>query len=243
MNIVDIIVILILCYGAFMGFKRGFTYAFLSCVGLISIIMLSYVLKNPISVLLYTYLPFFKFGGFFKGLTVLNILLYEVIAFFIVLSILMIVWKVVLFASKVFEKILKMTIILGIPSKILGLVFGLLESVCIAFLFLYIVSLPLFQFETELKKSKLREPILTKVPLIHVVADKTALVADEFNTLKEKYKKEESAEKFNLETLDLFLKYKVVKKSSVEALVKKGKLRFDASELEKVLSKYKEDTK
>lgn len=242
MNIVDIVILLIIAFGAVLGFKRGFTHSFLSFAGLLLVVICAYFLKNPISEFFYTYLPFFKFGGVLKGVTVLNILIYELIAFCIILSVLMIVYKTVILVSKIFEKILKATILLGIPSKILGMIFGALESFVLVFLFLYILSLPIFHFD-EMKNSKLRDPILKKTPMLHVVADKMTDVADEFAGLKDKYQEEKNAEKFNLETLDLFLKYKVIHPESVEKLVAKGKLQFDKEALHAVLWKYKEDLK
>ena len=69
---------------------------------------------------MYEKLPFFNFGGIFKGVTVLNILIYELIAFFVVLAVLFVLLRIFTFFSFMIEKILDLTIILGIPSKILG---------------------------------------------------------------------------------------------------------------------------
>lgn len=81
MNGFDAAIILILIMGAVVGFKRGFTYEVVSTVGFFLVLILAYFLKNPLSVFLYEHLPFFKFGGIFKGVTVLNIFLYEVMLF------------------------------------------------------------------------------------------------------------------------------------------------------------------
>ena len=75
MNIIDIVILIFLGFGALLGFKRGFTRQLVSLVGIFVIIILSFLLKNPISVFLYNNLPFFNFGGIFKDITVLNILL------------------------------------------------------------------------------------------------------------------------------------------------------------------------
>ncbi len=44
------------------------------------------------------------------------------------MSILTIILKVLTLATNIFEKLLKMTIILGIPSKLLGMVAGFVEG-------------------------------------------------------------------------------------------------------------------
>ena len=91
MNIVDLIIIIVILFGAVIGFKRGFTKSLVSAVGLIAIVIIAFLLKNPVSTVLYEHLPFFQFGGVIKGVTVLNIALYELLAFIIVLAILGIV--------------------------------------------------------------------------------------------------------------------------------------------------------
>ena len=83
MNIFDIIVIIVIVSCMVAGFKRGFTRELVSAVGFFLVVVLSYYLKNPISVFLYEHLPFFKFGGIIKGVTALNIFLYEAFAFLI----------------------------------------------------------------------------------------------------------------------------------------------------------------
>ena len=84
--IIDIIIVLIILFSALLGFKRGFTKELVSFLGFFIIIILAFVLKNPLSKLMYEYLPFFKFSWLIKGATSLNILLYEILSFFIVLS-------------------------------------------------------------------------------------------------------------------------------------------------------------
>ena len=129
MSIIDIIVLIFLGFGALLGFKRGFTRQLVSLIGIFVIIVLSFIFKNPVSVFLYKNLPFFNFGGIFKDITVLNILVYEILAFIIVFLLLTVVFRVLLKVTKIFEKILTVTIILGIPSKILGSILGVLESI------------------------------------------------------------------------------------------------------------------
>ena len=238
MNVVDAIIILFIVFGAIMGLKHGFTRQLVSFLGILVITVLSFFLKNYISVFLYENLPFFSFGGIFKGVTVLNIALYEVIAFLIVFSILMVIFQVVLLCTKIFEKILTFTIILGITSKILGALVGVVQYYVILFIILYIISLPFFSGNL-LKGSKYAEPILKHTPILSSNISRTMDVFDEFANLKEEYENSDSADEFNRETLDLFLKYKVITVDSAERLVEKGKLNVD--HIDKILDKYRED--
>ena len=78
MNIVDIVILIFILFGGLIGWKQGFTKSLVNCVGYILIIVIAFVLKNPISEFFMMYLPFFDFFGLIKGLTVLNIALYEI---------------------------------------------------------------------------------------------------------------------------------------------------------------------
>ena len=92
MGLVDVLIIIFILIGGALGWKRGVIKEAASALGIVLITVLSFIFKNPLSIILYENLPFFKFGGIFKGVTVLNIALYELIAFLIVFSILMILF-------------------------------------------------------------------------------------------------------------------------------------------------------
>lgn len=236
MNLVDIIIIGFIVLGGFIGFRRGVVKEFVSAIGLVLITVLSFILKNPLSILFYENLPFFKFGGVFKGVTVLNIVLYEFIAFLLVFLLLMILWKVVLFASSIIQKIINMTIILGFPSKILGFAIGLLEFYFIGFVVLYILTLPIFSIK-GVNDSSVGNFILNDIPFVSSMVKNNTGFIDEFLGLKDKYKNTESAALFNYETLDLFLKYDIIKVDSVNKLVEKNKLKMDG--VDELIEKYR----
>ncbi|MBR2840437.1 MAG: CvpA family protein [Bacilli bacterium] len=233
---VDLLIVIFIAVGAFVGFKQGFTKSLVKFIGLSLVITLSFLLKNPVSEMLMNTMPFFPFGGLIKGLTVLNILLYEMIAFFLIFSILMIVLKVLSMTTSVFEKILSFTIILGIPSKILGSIVGALKNYIIVFFVLYFLSMPNFSEVSIVNSSNLKDPILKNTPVLSGSADSALKLVDEFNILSEKYKSKTTVDEFNLETLDLLLKYNITKTSTVEKLVSSGKIKIDG--VEKVLEKY-----
>lgn len=239
MNIIDVLIILIIVAGGLIGFKKGFTREVVSFIGVFLVVILSFLLKNPVSAFLYEHLPFFNFGGLFKGITSLNILLYEVIALLVVMSVLIIILKVITMVTKVFEKLLKFTIILGIPSKLLGMIVGFIEGFVWVFIGLYILSLPVFNIK-EMEESKYKNDVLENAPILSSLADDTVKVIAEFTELKEEYKDTNiDSNEFNLKTLDVFLKCNVVTVESVEKLEEKGKLKIDG--LEQLLEQYREE--
>lgn len=241
MNIVDLIIIIVILFGAVIGFKRGFTKSLVSAVGLIAIVIIAFLLKNPVSTVLYEHLPFFQFGGVIKGVTVLNIALYELLAFVIVLAVLGIVLKILMIATSIFERILTLTIILGIPSKILGAIIGALEWFILVFIGLYVLNMPVVNVK-EIDNSTLAPKILNNTPILSGVIKDTNNVINEFASIKDRYTdKNVDTNEFNKETLDLFLKYNVVSVDSIDKLIKDNKLKIDG--IDEVLVKYRKEEK
>lgn len=238
MSLFDILIIVFIVLGGLIGFKNGFTKSVVKFLGIIFVLILSFILKNPISSVLMSFGPFIPFGGIIKGVTVLNILLYEVISFSIVFSILMIILKILTKTTSIFEKILNFTIILGIPSKMLGFLFGIIQNYVIVFFVMYFLSLPNFSDLSFVNNSSLKDPILRNTPLLSLVADKSVKVIDEFKGLSEKYKNSKDANEFNLETLDLFLKYDVTDVETIKSLKSSGKLKIKG--IDEVLEKYED---
>lgn len=236
MGIVDIVILIILLFGAIIGFKRGLLPQAVSLAGFLFIIIGAFLLKNPLSEFLYEKMPFFPFSGVLKGVTIINILLYEVVALAIIMFILWIIYKVVMGVSRVFEKILKITIIFEIPSKLLGALLGLIENFMIVFIVLYVLSLPFFNIDL-LKDSKFRKPILERTPILNKYAKATVNVGEELWSLTEKYQTSSDPNAFNLEALDVLLKYKITTVKSIDKLVENDKLQID--EIENVLAKYR----
>lgn len=238
MGIVDILIIIFICIGGFVGFKRGVVKQLVSAAGIFVVTVLSFFLKNPVSVFFYENLPFFKFGGLFKGVTVLNIALYEFVAFLVVFLILMFLWRIVIFASSIIQRIINLSFLLGIPSKILGTLIGIIEYYFISFIIIYILVLPLFSVR-EVVNSKYAQFILNDTPVISSFVSENSQFISEFASLKEKYENTKSANEFNYETLDLFLKYDIININSVKRLRDKNKL--DIKGIDELIKKYEEE--
>ena len=238
MNITDFLIVIFVLIGAFVGAKQGFTKALVSFLGTVIVVILAYFLKNPVSEFLMSFCPFFNFGGIIKGVTVLNIAVYEVIAFVLMFVILMAVLNALLFATGIFEKILKFTIVLGMPSAIFGAIIGAIKNYVIVFFVLYILSMPNFVDVSFVKDSKFREPILANTPLLSHIAGSALEALDEFKGLADKYTSSEDTNAYNLETLDVFLKYKIVTVKTTEKLIESGKISIEG--IDSVLNKYRE---
>ena len=104
--IANIAIILFVVLGIYSGFKKGFLESSIRFLGSVFALIGAYLFKNPLSVFLYTHLPFFKLGGVLKGVTVINIIIYELIAFLILFLFLMLLIKVICKLTGVVDRIL-----------------------------------------------------------------------------------------------------------------------------------------
>lgn len=223
MLLVDVIIIVFLVLGFLIGFKRGFLRETVSLVGVVAITILSFILKNPISVFFYKHLPFFKFDYIIKGGSVINILLYEIVAFLIIFSILFIILKIILQATSLFEKFLTMTVILSLPSKLLGGIVGVIKHYILIFLVLFVISLPVFNLNVG--KTYIGEFILNDTPILNEGTKDSIVVFNEFSNLIKDYKKNDKPKEFNQKALDLLIKYKAITKENAQNLIDSGKLK------------------
>ena len=180
MNVTDIVILIALALGAIGGFKSGVIKKTANFVGIFIIIILSFYLKNYLSVIMYENLPFINFGGFIKGIEAINILFYEVLAFVIVYSLLYLVFKVVLMLTGLIEKILKATVILSIPSKILGIFVGIIEMYVYVFLILVVITLPIINIP-YVRDSKIANFMLDKTPILSKVSED---MVDTYDTIQ-----------------------------------------------------------
>ena len=186
-TIIDSITIILLIFGAVIGFKKGVIKSAVSFFGTLLVIFLAMALKDPISQFMYMHFPFFNFSGALAGVTVLNIIIYEAISFFIVFSVLEVLLKVVLFATGIIEKLLNLTIIFGLFSKILGLIFGFIEYYIIIFVALFILS-NFSNLNPMIEESVVANKILMNTPILKDTIKDEEMAIREIISLKDIYK-------------------------------------------------------
>lgn len=224
MNVADIVILIILAFGAVIGFKEGVIKKLTDFVGMFVIVILAFYLKNNLSVIMYENLPFFNFWGFIKGVDVINILFYELLAFMIVFMALCFVYKVILMVSGLIEKILKATIILSIPSKLLGIVVGVIEAYVYTFIVLVILTLPIFNIP-YVRESKMVNFILNETPILSPISEEMIdIYGDVYEILDNKNNK--TNEQLNDEILRLLIDKDVVTRESARKLVDRNKVHI-----------------
>ena len=232
MSIIDIVIIAILAAFALLGFKRGVFQSLVAVGGFIVIVCLSYWLKNYLGDFLVLNLPFSKYTFLPGGSIVLNVITYQMIAFIIVLVLLGLVYKIVLIVSGIFEKLLRITIVFGIPSKILGLIVGVLEGFIVVYLILFFVSQPFMRIDL-LKNSSFAKTILKDTPIISNFANDTFEIINEIDETV----KSNGEDHFDLKLTDLILKRNITSVDVMQKLVDDKKIEVEG--IQEVINNYK----
>ena len=238
MNIIDILVILFVALSAYLGMKKGFVKSLVTLFGIVIVFILAYFMKNPLADWLCVNLPFFNFTGSFKGATILNVIFYQLVAFMVMFSLLMVAYHVIVRVSGLVERILKMSFILSVPTKIGGLIVGIFEGIFISLIGIIILSLPILKFDL-IENSAIRNYLYNVSPVIGNITGSMNSSIDEILELKEKFENNDNKEEFNLSSLEILLKHSAMKVSLAEKLVYSGKLNINPEKAMEIVNKYK----
>lgn len=221
--IVNIVIILCIVLATFDGYKKGFFESIFKFIGFILAAVLAFTFKNKLSVIMYTYLPFFKFGGELKGITAINILLYELIAFFIIFVVIMLLLGLLLKMTNAIEKIVKAIPIIGFLDQLLGAVIGFIDSIVVLYLVIFV-----FKFCSNLFGFYVQPSLADNIMEISILNDKFGSSLDAFDdivALKEDYEASEN-EEFNNKAIKILLDKKVISKENLDLLIKKEKIDY-----------------
>ena len=231
MNVADIVILIALALGALTGFKAGVIKKTADFLGTFIIVILAFYLKNDLSVLMYENLPFLNFGWLIKGVEALNVLIYEILAFIIVFLALLFILKIILKVTGLIEKILKATVILSIPSKILGIVVGIIESYVYVFLALVVLTLPIFKLP-YIRESSIGNFVLNNTPILTGISEEMIdIYGNIYEIVSERDNK--TNEELNEEVISFMIEKKVLTKESAKKLVEQNKIHInDTSVLE-----------
>lgn len=234
-GLVDVFVVLFLIMGAIIGFKNGAIKEGTKFIGLFVIIIVSFILKDKLMVMFYENLPFFNFFGLIKGLDAVNILFYQLVSFLVIFTAFMFVLKVLIVITGFVEWLLKMTIFLSFPSKILGMVVGVVEFYVYLFLGLYILNMPVFNL-TFVSESKFGGQILENTPILSSLVDDTvAVYSDVWEIIRNK--DDNSNKRVNMLVLATLLDHDLISIDSARKLVEANKIIIEDNS---ILDEYEE---
>ena len=113
--------------------------------------------------------------GIIQGIDALNILLYQLISFLVIFFLLYFILRVLIVITGLVEWLVKMTVFLSLPSKIIGLFICVLEYYVYIFFVLYVLNMPVFNL-SFVSGSKFGGMILKNTPILSEMADDTVEV-------------------------------------------------------------------
>ncbi len=221
--LVDVIIILIIVSETYAGYKKGFLESSIKLLGFIGAFIGAYMLKSPLSVFMYTHLPFFKFEGLFKGVASLNIIVYEVMAFLITFIVLRIAIKVVARLLGLVERLLSFIFFIGVPSKILGALVGFVKSIIVLYFAAFVFKFGCNFMNIEIKES-LADDIIS-IPVLKNVFGNALSSFEEITSIARDYEDTKDKTEFNDKAIDILLKYNVITKDNLQILIDNGKIK------------------
>lgn len=221
MNIFDIIIVLLIILSAISGFKQGVLKSGVQLIGTILVYVIAFIFKDKIGILLCKIFPFFELDG----LVTINILIYQLIAFVLIATFLFGIFNLVLKLTGVVQKIVDLTIILTIPSKLLGAVIGLIEGYVVLFIILVILSIPLGN-EPIFQESKLANRMINNSPILTKSLGGIAESLTDIFVITSEITDNgvDKNSQINLDIMETFLKYNVISKEDALSLIDTGKL-------------------
>lgn len=222
MNIVDIGIIFIIIITGYLGFKRGSFKSIITllCIGIVTVV--SYEFKDSLAIPLMRLLPFVKFKGDYAGITSLNVIFYRGVAFLIIFALLMLVIGILLKVSGLLDLLVKATIVLEGPSKMIGLALGIIEGIIISFVISFvIVQLPIN--DNPARNSRIAPVILSKTPFMNkLFKDEYDLNEKLYRYIEDKIETKDS-EEINKKILESLEKHGDINQNDINGLAKKGK--------------------
>ena len=222
---IDIICVIVIGLFAYLGWRRGFIRTAASLLGTVIVYIIAWSLKDVLADFLIEHFSFFNYAGLFNGITSINILIYKVVAFLIIFVVLYCILNILINAAKLVEKLIKITVIFALPSKILGALLGFIEGVTTVFL----VAFCLYHFPLSTKMindSKVAIIILERTPILGDMAVSTTLALEDIDKILIATKDDENKETANFRVLHQLIYYKIISPDAAQKLIDDKKLQF-----------------
>ena len=232
---IDLLIIILIILGGIKGWKYGGITSAVSLIATIFIFVAAFYMKDIVAPIMYENLPFFKFAGIFEGISSLNILLYEVLAYVLCIIVLLIILAIILKITNLLDKLINLTIILALPNKILGLIFGAIQYYIIVYFLVFIlIQLPFTSYEA--KDSQIATGIVDNTP---VLSDVTKDLYDTYNEVYQVCndamitKDKDETNKIVLENL---MKREVITFDHVKSL--RNKRKIEGQKIDELINEY-----
>lgn len=205
MNIFDIVIIILLILGGIIGFKRGVIKELIGLVCFILAFIIAYLLKDFVANIIMSNIN--NLNSF------TSIIVYKLISFVVLFVLVLIISRVILKLGNIVDKLVKATVILEIPSKILGFIVGVIKSYLIIFIALLVISI-FSIYNDQFNSSRLAPKILDNTPILSGVTSKIRNTINDIKNIDEDVKDEE-------DVLKALIDNKLITRKDLETIAKK----------------------
>ncbi|MCR4581431.1 MAG: CvpA family protein [Bacilli bacterium] len=232
---IDALLVVIVVIGALRGWRYGGISAAVSLICTILVFIAAYYIKNPVASFLFEKMPFFKFGGMFEGISSLNILLYEAIAYLLCVVVLLIILAMIAKITHILDKLVNLTIILALPSKILGLVLGAIQYYIVVY-FIVFILLQIPFTNKYMNDSELIHGVVDNTPLLSQVTNELYSTYTEVYSVCVNHQSDTDKEAVDYIALDTLMKHEIVTSDSVRVLKEQNKINI--KNVDELIAKY-----
>lgn len=223
MKIIDIIALLFILLGGFIGYKRGAVKGLVQFICLLAISIVANQFKGYLTTILVKNLPYFNFAGRLVNLQSVNVFLYDAFSFLIIFIVLYCVLNILLTISGLLEILDKASFILELPSKVVGVILGILESIIFVFVAgVFFLEVP--QTQTWIVGSSVVQPIVERTPIVNVIFRYTIASSEKVELRIEQAQNEEDKQNANVDILSYCVGYKIVDASIIQEAIDNNKL-------------------
>ncbi len=224
MGIIDMLIIVIIVFGMYLGYRNALFKELSDFI----ILFISSIVSGLISRLLfnglYKFLPFFNFYGNVKGLKSINIIFWQLILYVLILFIIILVIKRIYVKTGIEEKIKDSMVESNIITRLLGLIVSPLLMVTLMFNVILVFLAPNFNLEI-LNNSKGASMIMEKMPILSSQNNKT-YVNEKYiiKRINKSDNKDSNYKKVNNDIINNMVSTDLISKDKINVLNKKNKL-------------------
>lgn len=225
MSYVDLGLLMILIISVLVGYKSGVIKSTVRLLVLLISAIVAYQFKGYLASFLITFMPMMDFGGIFDGITSISILFYHGASFLVIFIILYSILNIIVTLAGFLDKILKMTVILYLPDKILGAVIGFIQGTMFAFVIIFVLAqIPYTQ--SYVIDSTYGYQILNRTPIIRTVLADCTVISGEIADIivNVDTDDEDYVADTQMAVLNVFVKYGLITSETAQTLVDDEKI-------------------
>lgn len=226
--IVSIIIVIVLVADIVAGYKTGFLESGVKFLKTVIAMLIAYFVKAPLSEYMYVKFPFFEFDGIFKGVSAVSILLYELIAFFVVFILIIAILNFISNVLRLEQRILRLVSLIGVPNKIMGAVIGGLKSLVMLYFLLSILFVGSNIYGFDINGSL--ADYIVDAPILNNTFGNVLDSFEEIGVMAKEYENIQDKETLNNKSIDILLEYDIITKENLDILIDAGKVQYSVND-------------